>query len=85
MSISELWSRLALEGNHILISTLRRAERHEPGYGTIIVKREGFSPDDDTHNMVLDFLRQHGVNILNPGVEIAKIRSALQKNYEGYI
>lgn len=81
VDISELWSRLALEGNFKLLDKLQRAERHEPGYGTIIVSREGFSEDDSTHNMVLGFLRQNDTHIFNPGLEAERIRLALQDKY----
>lgn len=82
--VNELWSRLALEGNFKLLHTLQRAERREDGYGTIVVKKEGFSEDDETHNMVLDFLEQIGVHIFNPGIEITKLQAAL-RNYEGQV
>ena len=82
VDVNELWSRLALEGNCELIKKLQRAERREPGYSTIVVKREGFSEDDETHNMVLRFLRQIGVEIFNPGIEIARLERALRCTYD---
>jgi hypothetical protein len=81
VDINELWSRLALEGRHHLMDKLRRAERHEPGFGTIVVKKEGFSEDDETHNLVLKFLRQNGICVFNPGLEVTRLERALHCNY----
>lgn len=72
-----LWERLAEEGNFELIEKLRRVEKREPGYGTIVVPYEGFSEDDETHNLVLDWLEEHRVNILNIGLERARLEQAL--------
>ncbi len=74
----EIWTALTLEGNHTLINLLHRVEKNEPGYGTIVVPRSGFSPNDDTHNMVLRWLKGRGVNILNPLNEIANLEYALR-------
>jgi len=79
--VSELWTRLALEGRHALLNKLRRAERREPGFGTIVVKKEGFSDDDETHNLVLKFLRQSSVCVFNPGLEVTRLERALHCNY----
>jgi len=76
--IGELWSRLALEGKFTLINNLRRAELHEPGYCSIAVTKEGFSEDDETHNMVLRFLKKNNINILNPALEEARAALALR-------
>lgn len=78
VDVNVLWSRLAVEGNFELIKKLNRAERREPGFGTLVVRKEGFSNNDGTHNMVLNFLRQIGVNIFNPGLEITRLKRALQ-------
>jgi hypothetical protein len=72
-----LWERLAEEGNFELIEKLRRVEKGELGYGTIVVPHDGFSEEDETHNLVLDWLEEHGVNILNVGLEKARLEQAL--------
>ncbi len=76
--VSELWSRLVLEGNFTLINNLRRAERREPGYCTMAVSKDGFSKDDKTHNLVLWFLKKHRIRVLNPGLEAARATLALR-------
>ncbi len=76
----ELWARLALEGKFGLIKTLQRAERHESGYTTLVVKDEGFSEDDETHNKVLSFLQGIGVEVFNPNLEAARLTLALRNN-----
>lgn len=73
-----LWDRLATEGRHDLITTLRHVELNTPGYGTIIVPPEGYSQDDTTHNMVLDYLNHHHINILNVQLTIEKLTRALR-------
>jgi len=83
IDVNVLWSRLAVEGRFELIKKLHRAECRELGFGTVVVRREGFSDNDGTHNMVLSFLRQIGVNIFNPGLETMRLERALhEKHYE---
>lgn len=74
-----LWIRLIIEGNFDLIKKLHRVELQEPGYGTIVVTKEGFSEDDRTHNMVLRFLEKNNINIVNPGLERARLKYFLRK------
>jgi hypothetical protein len=69
----DLWAALAAEGNHILMEHLHKAEKGEPGYGTIVVTKAGFSEDDEVHNAVLDWLQEHKINICNPGNDIANL------------
>jgi hypothetical protein len=68
---------LTLEGNFALIKKLHRIERKELGYGTIVVPAEGFSEDDDVHNLIIDWLNLLGVNIFNVQNEIANLELAL--------
>jgi len=69
-----LWDRLAGEGRWDVITTLRHVEEETPGYGTVVVPELGFSEDDVTHNMVVDYLMVHGVLPLNPGLLISRMR-----------
>lgn len=85
MDVAELWTRLALEGRFDLMNILRRAEQHEPGFCTIVVKNEGFSDDDETHNLVLRFLKENEISIFNPGLEATRLELALYKPYEDQI
>jgi hypothetical protein len=73
----DLWLQLTTEGKFDLIRKLGRVENREPGYGTIIVPSEGFSDRDETHNMVLDWLKAHNINILNVGLEKRCLELAL--------
>ena len=72
-----LWERLAMEGKFDLIEKLRRVEKSEDGYSTLVVPPEGFSESDQTHNIVLDWLEERGVNVLNVGLEKARLEHAL--------
>jgi len=74
---SDLWVRLTLEGRFDLIDKLNRVENKEPGYGTVIVPQEGFSSDDGTHNLVIDWLNTHGINVLNVGFEVSRLENSL--------
>jgi len=78
MSVQNLWGRLVGEGNLELLSRLSRVEKHEAGYGTVVVPKKGFSDNDDTHNMVLDWLEARGVNVLNIGLSVARMKYALR-------
>jgi len=78
----DLWIRLVLEKRFDLIKKLHRVELKEPGYGTIVVTKEGFSDNDQTHNMVLKFLNKNKVNIMNPGLEEARLKYLLGKKYD---
>lgn len=73
-----VWTRLAAEGRFQLIERLRHAELGHAGYGTIVVPKEGFSDDDTTHNAVLDWLSEHQINVMNVGLEIARLERALE-------
>ncbi|TRZ51297.1 MAG: hypothetical protein D4S01_05130 [Dehalococcoidia bacterium] len=72
-----VWDRLAAEGNHTTIEKLRNVEAKTDGFGTIVITKEGFSENDDTHNAVLDWLKQQKVNILNVPREIYQLKRAL--------
>lgn len=58
------------------IEKLKHVEAGTPGYGTVVITAAGFSDDDDTHNAVLDWLREKKVNIFNPAREIALLENS---------
>lgn len=74
---SQIHVMLVLEGNFDLINKLHRIERKESGYGTIVVPKQGFSKNDDAHNLILDWLHAQNVNVLNVQNEIANLEYAL--------
>ena len=75
--IEDLWLRLAEEGKHELIEKLHKAFNKVPGFGTIVVTKEGFSENDRTHNMVLGCLKKAGINICDVMFEIGNLECAL--------
>ncbi len=87
VDVNDLWSRLALEGKSALIKRIRRAENREPGFTTLVVRKEGFSDDDETHNLVLKYLRRIGAFVFNPGMETARLKQALRDSnyYESHV
>lgn len=83
LHIQELGSKihacLVLESNFELIDRLHRIENKEGGYGTIVVPKEGFSENDEVHNLILDWLNAQNINILNVQHEIANLEYALER------
>lgn len=82
MSPNQLWAQLALEGNTTLLFKLHHAENKEPGYTVIVVPKEGFSDNDDTHNAVIEWLKSHEILALNTRCEIGRMEHALHFNQE---
>ena len=78
----ELWLALALEGKHALIEKLQKAFNRVPGFGTIVVTKEGFSENDRTHNMVIRSLKEHGINICDVMYEVGNLERALHPTLE---
>lgn len=76
-SNDDVWGVLLAEGNHDLIRTLRRVEKKEGGYGTIVTPEEGFSKKSHTNELVLDWLKKQKVNVLDLQKEKEELRSAL--------
>lgn len=77
IEVSRIWTRLAMEGNYSLIDRLHKAETKEPGYTTIIVPDEGFSPDDDVHNSIIDWLKARKyINIINVRKEVYELEKS---------
>ena len=77
LEVSRIWSLLTYEGNFELIDKLHKAEIKEPGYLTIVVPEEGFSPDDEVHNLVIDWLKMHKyINVLNTRKEIYELEQS---------
>lgn len=77
MISNNLWNRISGEGNFELLTLLHKVEKREAGYGTVVVPKEGFSDSDDTHNMVLEWLEEHRINVLNVRVCVARMKHAL--------
>lgn len=77
-----LWEALWLNGDYALLEKLRKAEINFPGFGTLIVPKEGFSPCNWIHNLVIDWCKIHKIHLLNVAIEIAKLELALHPNNE---
>ena len=71
----DLWDILWLDGKFDLIRTLRYIELKE--VHAIVVPADGFSENDHVHNLVLKWLRQRKVNIVNPRLFEARLEAAL--------
>lgn len=77
----DVWEMLLTEGNHDLIEKLRRVERGEGGFGTIVVPPGGFSKNEKTHQLVIDWLSEKDVNILDVEREKSELRKALTNSH----
>ena len=75
-----LWVALASEGQFELMERLRKALLKAPGYGTIIVTRKGFSDNDRTHNLVIQWLKAHDIHSLDVMFEIGNLEESLHGN-----
>jgi len=74
----DLWFKLC-EANEIdLICLLRRAEKHEVGYTTIIIPKNGFVKDKELNNLIIKWLRNKTKLIYNPEQEIQALKNSLQ-------
>jgi len=84
MTSTNIWAALTLEGRMDVIAKLHMVEIGEGGYGTIAVPKEGFSDDDTVHNAVIDWLKDHGVHVLNTRMTAARLaRSLRDRRYRG--
>lgn len=71
------WILLAAEGNDKTLRLLQKVEQKQPGYSTIIIGPNGFSENDDTHNAVLNWLRDRNVMVYSPQNEIYHLNKSL--------
>jgi hypothetical protein len=73
-----VWDRLAIEGEHSLITTLHKVEKGESGYGTLIEPDIGYSKDPVTNDLVKRWLgTQEKVLVYNVNQELAELEQAL--------
>jgi hypothetical protein len=77
ISSEQLWQLLIEDGKHDLVKILQHVENKDPGYGSIVVNQGGFSEKDSIHNMVLDWLRERNVNIINVAQNISELEDSL--------
>lgn len=83
--MEDLWAVLALEGNFDLINKLRMAEAREPGFGTIVVTEKGFSENDVTHNLVLDWLKERNINIVDVPFIVGNLELTLLRERPAFL
>lgn len=72
-----IWDRLTAEGDHALIDMLRRVERKDPGYTTVILPDGGWSTQQSTNNAILQWLQEQHINVWSPAQEILELEGAL--------
>ena len=73
-----MWDRLAAEGKYDLISKLRKTEKGEPGYRTVIIPERGWSEDAETNDAILKWLKSLRVNVWSPTQETEELQKALR-------
>jgi hypothetical protein len=74
----QLWILLIKNDKIDLIKTLQRVENKEPGYGSIIVPDGGFIEDEKINDMILSWLRERDVNIIDVKEEIKSLENSLK-------
>jgi hypothetical protein len=79
ISTENLWQTLIEDGNYSLVKILQRVENNEFGYGSIVVPKGGFSEKESVHNMVLDWLRERNVNVIDVENEISCLEKSLHR------
>lgn len=72
-----VWDLLAAEGNYTLITTLKKVERREAGYETMIIPERGYSKDPKTHEAVVKWLESHCENSYSPVQEVREMEQSL--------
>lgn len=75
----DLWKTLLEENKHDLINKLRKVEKREEGYGSIVIPKNGFSENLSTHFAVVSWLKDKGINIIDTN----KIIDDLEKSLKG--
>jgi hypothetical protein len=74
---NELWERLVEEQNFELIDRLHKMENKVPGYTSIVITQNGFSTNDKTHNMVIQWIKRHRyINLVNPRKIISELNNS---------
>lgn len=74
---SSVWLLLATEGRLDTINLLKKVERKEKGYRTLIIPKNGYSSNLATHIAVLKWLRTKKVNVYSPKREISELTETL--------
>jgi hypothetical protein len=77
--VQTVWDILAAENNHDLINKLRRCERREPGYETILIPDDGWSKNDDTNDAIMTWLRLHDIHVYSASQEIKELSDTLKE------
>jgi len=75
--VKNIWRTLASESKFDIIEKLKRIERNESGYSTIIVPKNGFSENEETHELILEWLEEKHVNVVSVEKEIRDLNDAL--------
>ena len=82
ISTDNLYSILTEESKISLISILKKVDSKEHGYGSIVVPKGGFSYNPETHKMVINWLKERFVNIVDVDREILGLEDSLRSNNE---
>jgi ribosomal protein L10 len=72
----QLWFLLLKSDRTDLIKILQKVEKKEPGYGSIVVPEGGFIEDEKINDMILSWLKERNVNIINVKEEIKSLENS---------
>ena len=70
-----IYTTLEEENLTEVITLLKKVERKEPGYKTIIAKN--WSTKESTNTEIITWLRKHNVNVYSPETEIDELKATL--------
>ena len=73
----QLWAILIEKDKNNLVKVLQRVESKEAGYGSIVVPEKGFTNDDKINAMILSWLKERDVNVIDVKEEVKALESSL--------
>lgn len=74
----QIWDILIGDKKYDLIKVLKHVENKEPGYGSVVVPKNGFSSNKKIHCLVLSWLKERNINIVDVDNEIACLKDSLK-------
>jgi hypothetical protein len=78
ITTGQLWDILIKDKKYDLIKVLKHVENKEPGYGSVVVPKYGFSSNRKIHNLVLLWLKERDINIVDVDNTIAYLEDSLK-------
>jgi hypothetical protein len=78
------YAYLLLERRDDTISKLFEVENNTPGFSVIIIKNEGFSNNNEVHNLVVDYFKKKNVELISISAETKKLMSSFEQKHSPF-